>query len=405
MALSPELLQLVENLRRVRSPAKRMRVLAGAWKSFKGLSRSDRREVARKLGIRGFERVAETIGVKGGLEPDEIDGLLRQVEDMDASKTSDLISKLRHPAGRRELARKGLLALAGRREPERGTEGQGARAPGESAGEAGSLEASAQPQPGLGPAPGPAASRFEAAGSEESLPGGTSGETSLHPGNRAGAALETRVAGAPVGKPAPSEREGPARPVPGGPPAPDEPSQEDLFPEEGAPTPPIIPPRAAIIAPIRAEPEGSGPSEAAIAPPSPGEGPRAARAGAVSPEVLAGRMDRARSLVARMRLLREFLESGGRLDGAGTRDVLSRLPEGWARRRALDTVLRRGHPAGFDEAVRLLEEIPSPAGRDWCLTALARGRRLTEGQLDRLCALAGSVIVARRLRALQAGHR
>ena len=121
-------------------------------------------------------------------------------------------------------------------------------------------------------------------------------------------------------------------------------------------------------------------------------------------EALLERMEGARSVVGSMRALREFLEAGGSLDRPGVLEILSRLPRSWARRRALTGILRSGYPREFDDAVRLLDEIETPSGRGWCLTALAQGRDLNLDQLGRLCEIAGSAIVARRLRALQSAR-
>ena len=56
--------------------------------------------------------------------------------------------------------------------------------------------------------------------------------------------------------------------------------------------------------------------------------------------------------------------------------MLESFPDGWSRRRALVSILRRGHPRGLDEALSLIGEIERATDRRWCVAALIDTREL-----------------------------
>ena len=115
------------------------------------------------------------------------------------------------------------------------------------------------------------------------------------------------------------------------------------------------------------------------------------------------RLAEARSIPARFRILREFLDGGANLDADEVTAVTGSFPDGWGRRRALAMILRSGSPAGLDQAMRLIAELESSTHRRWCMTALVEGRSLEPDEIERLSELSPSPATTRRLRA--AGRR
>jgi len=93
------------------------------------------------------------------------------------------------------------------------------------------------------------------------------------------------------------------------------------------------------------------------------------------------------SLVRRLRLLRERCGEAESLSAERLRRLVEAFPDGWARRRALSTLLTAGIPADFDTALGLIDEtLDSPTDRRWCLGSLAGGRDLTQQQREVLLA-------------------
>jgi len=182
---------------------------------------------------------------------------------------------------------------------------------------------------------------------------------------------------------------------------------EEVIPEKIEAQPPPPPPReekTEAVAP--AEPEPPAPVE--IMPPSPVPSPALkpaptpapappARAPLPEPEQALApprveasdtdRVDRLRaapSLMARFRMLRGDLTGGGRPDPSEIRSLLSTFPEGWARRRALASLIREGLPDDVDDAIALIEDLERPADRRWCAAALIHSRDLSDKEMRRL---------------------
>lgn len=344
MALTPDQMALVLNLRRVRSPVKRMQVLAGAWRSFRGLSAADRREVASQLGLKGFERLAGLIGEKGGLAPGELEELLEQVESVEPSKAAALIARLGDPEGRRELARRGVAALGARlaaagEEAADADEDDGGT---ENAREDALPAARADPEEGIEAPPAPSMARHGS---------GT-----------------VRDAPAPV-------------------PASGEPAAGEATHEE----PPDSMPSMVV---------GAGSSRAAREAATPVEPDR------LSEEVRSAiqRIEFLSSPIRRLRCLRAVIATCEPLTGVEVHALVELFQEGWLRRRALTALLLSGSPCSFDEALAAAMELPGASGRRWGLAALARGRSLETEDLDRLTEAAGSRVLARSLKRLQSAR-
>jgi hypothetical protein len=102
--------------------------------------------------------------------------------------------------------------------------------------------------------------------------------------------------------------------------------------------------------------------------------------------------------VRRLRLLRERSGEAESLSPERLRRLVEAFPAGWARRRALSTLLTAGIPTDFDTALGLVgETLESPTDRRWCLVSLAGGRDLTPHQQETLLASLQSRVWRRRL--------
>lgn len=111
MANPQALKSLLIELRRVRSPLVRMKLVARAWRTLRELSPQERQEIASELGMRGVEGLLERLGNKSeGIPAAELLQALDKVED-DPVKLGALVRGLREPARRKELLRNGVGLL------------------------------------------------------------------------------------------------------------------------------------------------------------------------------------------------------------------------------------------------------------------------------------------------------
>jgi len=62
------------------------------------------------------------------------------------------------------------------------------------------------------------------------------------------------------------------------------------------------------------------------------------------------------------------------------RDLLDLFPDGWAQRRVLNMLLKRGIPDSLNKAIFLIEQLDSPAARRWCVKTLLHERDLSPEQ-------------------------
>jgi hypothetical protein len=83
------------------------------------------------------------------------------------------------------------------------------------------------------------------------------------------------------------------------------------------------------------------------------------------------------SLVARFRILRGTLGDGAGIEDGDLEAVLMAFPDGWARRRALSSVIRSGRPETLERALSLIRVLERPWHRKWCASELIRQRDLT----------------------------
>ncbi len=103
MGPSKELTALLYELERAANPLDRLQIAARAWRSVRALDRTERRDLARRVGIDGAEELLEKLAARGGLAPATLLEALRRARNADPSALKGLISGLRTP-GQREAA-------------------------------------------------------------------------------------------------------------------------------------------------------------------------------------------------------------------------------------------------------------------------------------------------------------
>jgi len=332
-----ELQALLREIKNVRSPVQRMKLMALAWRTVARLSSAERKELGSKLGVRGYERILEKLGPgPQGIAPAEVLQALDGAEDLDSSKLRGLVRGLRDPKQRKELLRQGLdfldrsLGEEEEAEPveievDEPAEEEEAGAPEKATERTVTAEAPLPPEPVAVPPPEP----VEVADPEP---------------------VEVRS----------------AEPTP--PPAP-----------EAKPLPPPVPIPVVAPAPL------------SVAPPSPARPREEARADPIAaPEATP-------SLVARFRALRGAPDDNGDPDTSEIRELVSRFPDGWARRRAVMSFLRRGCPADLGDALSIIEELERPTDRRWACATLIDSRELSADDADRILERFPSPSLARRL--------
>lgn len=346
MRTTPELAKLITQIRSTRSPLARLRLLARGWQAVRSLSREERIQVARFMGLHGFEELLERLGRGGAVEAEEIHGLLAAAEDLEPSKVSEVLRSLRQPEQRAELVRRAAASLADRLSHDQGA---------------------AKPAPVRAPSP---------------------------PVKRAAPSRPK-----PPQSPAPAEAPAPAASAAPAPSSETRPIQASRAPRP-APVPP--PARAALPAGSPAEGREAGDDRTAgDLHPVPAHVPAAPspRSSAGTERVLEG-IRSASSIVARFRILRRSLSPESGLEGDRLDAILAAFPAGWGRRRALASILRAGLPRSFDAAVAAIEGLERPADRLWCIRALAEGRRLRDAERKRVVEVPMPASQRRRLPAL-----
>ncbi len=337
MALPPELAALLREIQGVRSPVRRMKLLSRAWRQLRALTPTERRQIALQAGLGQFDPILERLGRKeDGIVPDEVIQALEGMDDLDPSKVGQLVRDLRDPGKRKDLVRRGLDRLRAHLSREE-IPPTGPPGPEEA-------EPVPEPEPAAvqdSPPPSP----VEPPGVQDQAPSRRGG---AEPARPSGARAEPT----PLPRPSPDAKPAPpdAPPVPAPMPVP----VATREPEPPAPFPPRPP---------EEEPHTPPRDEAAA---------------------LAERVAASPSLTARFRLVRRFLGAGGRLEVESIRSLLGSFPEGWPRRRVLNTLIGRGMPRSFDDALSLVADLERPIDRRWCAAGLLASRDLSEEETRRL---------------------
>jgi hypothetical protein len=101
--------------------------------------------------------------------------------------------------------------------------------------------------------------------------------------------------------------------------------------------------------------------------------------------------------------LRSFRNGLDRMQGAPITEIttaLERLPETWARRRAVVALIESGVVDDTGRTLDLIESLDRPMDRRWCLAALARYGGLSGSHLERALGMLTSPAARRRVRRL-----
>lgn len=344
-----QLSALLFELQAAGSPVAKAKVLARAWRTVRELGPSDRRLLAREAGFAGAEEILEGLAKRrGGLAPALLLELLGNAKAGGDEPVEKLIEAVRGHASAGEVATRAAEAATALvegpasgpaiRELGEGLDHLGEVGAGVERAAEEALAALQAIEPGSAPDSGSPARRADA----EPAPGRT---TAARIGTTA--------------KPAAKRR-----PAPGW----------DLL----ARTPGV--PR---LRPTARDEAGAEPDPA----------PAASFA---APEVLVA-LGAQRSLLSRLLVLRRELASFAGSSRGTLQQLVESFPDGWARRRAVASLLEGGLAAEPADALALVAALGRERDRGWCLTILA-GRGLLRGaQLERALALLGAPALRRRL--------
>jgi hypothetical protein len=346
----PNVVSLLGALRKAGSPLTKAKLLALTVRGVRQLSGEERRELVSRLGVDKADWFVDRLDDETNETTAElVRELIQQAGKTEPSKWKDLATRLRDPEERRRLLDEGLELLDDLPDAEE---------PAAAAPEPSPAPVEIAPvAPVLAPEPKPVPRKPAAA------------ETPAPPPSQPGAK-----------RPAKAQ---PAKPV-----------RVQAAPTPSPPSPAVgkqaverrqarrVDARREMTCPVRVETRTEAPSRD-----------------------LASDLAAIGSLVRRLRLLRERCGEAESLSPERLRRLVEVFPAGWARRRALSTLLTAGIPADFDTALELVEEtLESPTDRRWCLASLAGGRYLTQQQREALLASLESPGWRRRLsRRLAAG--
>jgi hypothetical protein len=354
MTVSQELVWLINQIRNTPSSLERLRLLALGWRTLRGLSPADRLAVARELGFDGAEQLVEQLAKRGGASPSLLLQGLDSLEAADPDQVSGLVRGLTDPDRRADTAER-LVDLAAdwlsgeAADPEVAEVGQ----IGEEGEPPGPEDHVSEVQP---PPPPPPPAVVEVEPPPEVAP-----KEELH---------ADEIEEIEVGEEETADDE---RSVP-------------TVDEVEAPEPPqVATERPEIPAPVVEAPQDP-PEEESVALP------------AALVESVAARLAAVTSTTARFRVLAEVVDE---LEDAGAHHlvpVVDTFPEGWARRRAIETLLRAGIPGQLGAALELVSKLERPSDRMWALSTLAASRELDQNEREEIIAAAESPSIERRLR-------
>jgi hypothetical protein len=319
---SHELIALLHQIRGGVSPVERLRLTALAWRTLRGLSRSERMAVAKAVGLEGAEKIIETLGDRGGLSPARVLEAIRRLEAADPDEVSSMVRQLADPEHRGEALEEIVDEVVDLVEaPDTPT------------------AAITEPPPRLPPEPPP-----------QVVPGGED------------------VKPAPAMDPSPSAD-----------PAPETAARAPIEALVTSVAPVSVPPFLVASEPtMAAESTARTPRPAPTAARStdrPRGTARLARRPAVPEDrasaALRDRLADAANAFQRLRVLAVEPDRGRPLSGAHLTEVAALLPAGWMRRRAIEHLIRAGAVANAQDALQALGS-DDRTQQWWVLTALAR---------------------------------
>lgn len=348
--MNEDLSALVFELQRAGSKADKAKALARAWRTVRGLSKTERRLLAREVGFDGAEDLIEGLAGEGEgvFAPAAVLEALGKMRRGEGLSLRGILSDLRDPDRRDDLLVRGIDLVA---------------------------DSVARPE--------------EIVDEHD--------ETPIH-----GHGLEIGEGDFIADAEANTDEEDSVTmpPIPAGAPSP-EPEPEPLPAPDPEPPPepkPEIQPHEQesslwdnIWEPVELPEQPTG-STAMVAEEMLSSGVTSHRAG--RPNQTQG------STLGRLRSFRNGLDA---LRGAGIhriREALEDLPEPWARRRALVALLEADIPDDPASALELIGDMERAMDRGWCLSALARRGDLTGAYLERALEMVSSPAARRRLRAL-----
>jgi hypothetical protein len=390
-----QIADLFFQLRGAASPAKKLRLVVTAWQTLRGMTPAERRRVAKELGFEGADHLIDRIASdRSGLSPELLKEALHRAGSTDPADVERLMSELRSPETRKGAVERGLKKLetllvygTTATEEERLMEHLAVGGNGEeSEAEGGHAEEEAPPPSrgaesemgGKDPTDG--AGRGEGVGLPEVRgPGDATAPMTAAAASRPSAGT---VTGAEKARPSPSA--GGAEPA------------EAVTSEPPAPPPGPVAKSPAWSEPARTPRPAGQPARRR----RPRTGPRVVERAAEPRDdgparSLGEELGTARTLVTRLRLLRE---QAGALRSADLNQLallLQQFPVGWARRRALVALLEAGVPSATDDALTLIAGLESRSARRWCLGTLRRVRGLSNQECLGLAARLGVRVALR----------
>ncbi len=80
MTTSAQIVSLIKQIRGTSSTLQRMKLLALAWRTLRGLSRTDQLAIAKEIGLSGAEQLVEKLADRSGISPSDLLAVLRQAE-------------------------------------------------------------------------------------------------------------------------------------------------------------------------------------------------------------------------------------------------------------------------------------------------------------------------------------
>lgn len=345
MEPSAELVALIHQIRNAASPLHRLKLVALAWRSLGGMATVDRMAVAKAIGVEGAERLVEQLGSHGGVSPSLLLGAIQRAEKADPAELERLLRELKDPAERAALISEATAELERWAVPEPATTA-GEPAPSTPVGAPRAApaipEAPSPPEPSPPPVPPPTA----------------------------------------VTPPPPAILEVPPTVPLGATPA------ARQQPQRQAPAPSAVPPRrlAPITKPARqtARTQGTprerrGERHRTAAPPR--------RAGHQEQFDLAAALREAGGTFERLRLLSAHAGDTAGLQPSALAAIVAVFQPGWARRRALEALIRARAIDRADTLLALLKDA-DPRTATWAISALVACTSLSAEELERLEAAA-----------------
>ncbi len=374
-----DLARLLAALRAARDPWSRLKLMASGARALGKLTRSQRLQLIRQLGLEGAEELAEAAAGGDAETSAAIAGALQAFES-DPQRLRRLAAAVADPGSRRAtlsgLAAHVLDAITAPPVVATATAAAVAAAP-------------------HGGAPASPQRRGRPPTSEEASPAPPVSA-------RAPEAVPPAPPPAPV---PPKVTAPPPTPAPISPPAAEPPQLEPPPAAEAPPVPPSAPAPAtpADGAPAAVSPDAT-PDPAAT--PHTGASPSTPWLGAVAGIAASSAAAPGSPSVATLgalSALRRRLAAGDVPSSEAVAALLDHeLPHDWARRRALAALFARQLPASLDEALALLDRVGSAGERRWALADLAASRRWEEADWERLVAVADTPAQRRRLAARRA---